>query len=216
MLDENISDYNCIAWAMGFTNRWVGGLNPYQLSHGELPPPWYDSSKIVPPGSPDILVHAFRNEEFEETKNPNYEKGYNKVALYQRRNRFSCNYTWTHAARIVSDDVEHSKLGHSFNVAHSRNQFSKTILSTYFLWRKRNGRCVSNDFLNLLIDVISDVFLLIVDLIRCFKSTRNDYGEVFTYMKKVDPDERFRKDYIRMCEAQGINMGEINKERPLE
>ena len=209
MLDETTPVYNCIAWAMGYTDRWVGGLDPKLLSSGELPPPgYYWPDKVPYSSSPDSLVSAFKAEGFEKTKNASYEKGYDKVALYRRRKRFFCNYTWTHASRIVSDEVEHCKLGRSFNVAHSSNQFSKSILSTWLLWRKRNGRCVVNDLVDLFIDIISDVFILILDLFRSCKSASSDYGEVFTYMRKADPEEKYRKDYIELCEAQEIRMGE--------
>ena len=198
VLGKSTPLYNSIAWAMGYTDRWVGGLNPMHLSSGELPPTGYYWPLNVPHSlSPMHLVRAFRAEGFEETGNSYYEKGYDKVALYKRRTSFWGREEWTHASRIVSDDVEQSKFGSSFNVAHSRNIFSK---GTNTLLIKKDG-CV-------LCDIINGFVLIIRGFCRSLKllflGVGNDYGEVFTYMKRADEKEKFREEYLMMCREEGV------------
>lgn len=98
--------YNCIAWAMGVDNWWVDPCS--RAGH------WWPSP-VARDGSPESLSAAFSYVGFEPCEDGLPEKGYDKVALYmdQAKNE------WTHAARIISQDEYHSKIGRLFDIHHS-------------------------------------------------------------------------------------------------
>lgn len=198
VLGESTLLYNSIAWAMGYTDRWVVILDSKELPSIDISTiEGYWPQNVPYSRSPIHLVRAFRAEGFEETRNSYYEKGYDKVALYKRRKSISCREEWTHASRIVSDEVEQSKLGSSFNVAHSRNIFSEGANTLPI----KKGDCV-------LCNIINGLYLIIKGLYRFLTlpslKKETDYGEVFTYMKRVDEKEKFREDYLKMCEDEGV------------
>lgn len=113
ILSEWTSVYNCIAWAMGYVDRWVAPIN----GPGYW---WPDGAERTM--KPEALVQAFKLEGFESTDNPSAEKGYSKVVLYQNL----AGDQWTHAARIISKEIEYSKFGSSFDGQHSHNVLCRT------------------------------------------------------------------------------------------
>jgi len=130
--------YNCIAWAMGFVDRWVDYI-PSNSQHKKWWPKGISRSFM-----PDDLVSAFEAVGFEKCDDDNDEEGYEKVALYKRS-----PYTdpiskeikaegWTHAARVLSKDVYHSKMGPSFDIHHSSGDvFDGTNYGEVFQFMKR-------------------------------------------------------------------------------
>jgi hypothetical protein len=123
ILSEETPVYNCIAWAMGYTDRWVepnddfpGVWWPFGAEHGM---------------SPGDLITAFEAEGFVQTDDILFEPDCDKVVLYHSHGE------WTHAARIVSENVEHSKFGMSWDGTHSHNVFAKTPYGTPFAYMKR-------------------------------------------------------------------------------
>ncbi len=96
--------YNCIAFALGMTDRWV--------DHENIPwhwwPPVEKGAKI------EHLIKAFNFFGFEECgMDDTIDELYDKVALYQTDDQ------WTHAARIVKRGILHSKFGESYDGIHS-------------------------------------------------------------------------------------------------
>ena len=96
--------YNCIAFAMGMTDRWV--------DHGDIP--WHWWPPVERGSSVEHLKNAFRYFGFEECgMDDTIDDQYDKVALYQLAD------CWTHAARIVASGIFHSKFGESYDGYHS-------------------------------------------------------------------------------------------------
>lgn len=105
-------DYNCLAWALHFDNRW---MQPPSIT---LPP--MDSVYYWPEGalqgtSIDCLVDAYRKKGFVICDNPDFEKEYQKIALYFHPE----NGDWTHAARQLRNGFWTSKMGSSHDIQHS-------------------------------------------------------------------------------------------------
>lgn len=98
--------YNCIAFAMGLTDRWVD-IFAYP---GHWWPPIEERSE-----NKDSLVKAFEYMGFEICDNADVEDGYDKVVLFCKDEK------WTHAARIVANGVEHSKFGKGWDAFHGGN-----------------------------------------------------------------------------------------------
>ena len=108
---------------MGFIDRWVD----FDIRPGH----WWPS--LVPRDSKQTtLIKAFEAVGFEVCKDGEPQKGYDKVALY------SLNGQWTHAARILSTSIYHSKMGRSWDVQHSSGDiFKETIYGTVFCFMQR-------------------------------------------------------------------------------
>lgn len=123
LLSEQTPIYNCIAWAMGFNDRWVDTV----LSPGHW---WPDG--VLREDSPQALIDAFVAVGFEVVDNDHYEENYDKVALFQKEGK------WTHAARIESDEVEYSKFGGSFDGVHSHNVFGGSIYGDEYAFLRRH------------------------------------------------------------------------------
>lgn len=100
-------NYNCIAWAMRLSDRWVDT----ETTAGH----WWPNVITQDSYTKQGLIDAFKALKFEETKNPRPEKGYDKVALYY--NPYT-NY-WTHAARVLEEHLYHSKIGPLWDIHHS-------------------------------------------------------------------------------------------------
>lgn len=113
ILSDRTQEYNCIAWAMGYTDRWV---DPYTV-----PGHWWPNG-VERNLSTESLIKAFRHEGFELSDNGNPEEGYSKIVLYKKENVDQ----WTHAARIVTEDVEYSKFGNAWDCHHSHNVLCNT------------------------------------------------------------------------------------------
>lgn len=106
--------YNCIAWAMGYTDRWVDH-NIYVAGH------WWPAG-VELEGTTAALIHAFEAEGFVMADNNLPEDGYEKVALYKKRD----SDEWTHASKILSENIEHSKFGQGWDGQHSHNVLCNT------------------------------------------------------------------------------------------
>lgn len=98
------SIYNCIAWAMNLTDRWV---DP-DISPGKWWPDGVERSLDY-----NALIEAFKALGFSLADNSNYEEGYDKVVLY------GANGEWKHASKVTPNDTEHSKFGEEWDCEHS-------------------------------------------------------------------------------------------------
>lgn len=132
--------YNCIAWAMGFNDRWVDHIID-QLSKKKWWPNGVKRGK-----SPLNLVEAFKAVGFEPCDDDNTEEGYDKVALYMDK------YTgrWTHAAKVLSPEEYHSKIGPLFDIKHrSGDVFENSSYGTVFQFMKRkvSDRCIIDEII---------------------------------------------------------------------
>lgn len=102
--------YNCIAFALGMTDRWV--------DHLELPWHWWPPVEKGP--SVEHLKNAFRYFGFEECGlDDRVDPLYDKIAIY------NIGDDWTHAARIISNGIYHSKFGESYDGLHSSGSVLK-------------------------------------------------------------------------------------------
>lgn len=99
--------YNCIAWAMGYEDRWV--------DIEQKPGHWWPDG-VQRDLNPESLIEAFKAEGFELTSDFMPEDEYLKVVLYKNKHE-----EWTHAARIVSAEIEHSKFGAMWDGQHSHD-----------------------------------------------------------------------------------------------
>lgn len=111
ILSNKDNTYNCIAWAMGYTDRWI---DPFPLVGHWWPD---NTTKDL---SPESLIEAFESEHFELTDDCSFEEDYEKVVLYKKGNQ------WTHAAKIVACGIEHSKFGSLWDGQHSHNVLCNT------------------------------------------------------------------------------------------
>ena len=147
---EPTDRFNCIAWAMRFTDRWV------QPSKGQkFWWPKYHSSSFD--CSQQGLVEAFRKIGFDVCDNDFIERGYDKVALYYNTK----TNTWTHAARVVGRNEYHSKAGAGYDFHHdnviSRLHNSSNIIESYgirYVVMKRHKILRSYSFLLMLLRLI--------------------------------------------------------------
>lgn len=101
--------YNCIAWAMRFTDRWV------QPSRGAgYWWPKYNPTSIYFDVSQNGLIKAFYRLGFRICDNNDKEFFYDKVALYYNPR----TKMWTHAARVINNKEYHSKAGGGWDFHH--------------------------------------------------------------------------------------------------
>ena len=118
--------YNCIGWALGMNDVWVGLYHPSQFAWS-----WW------PQGVPcdekqESLIALFEYFGFEQTTIDDIEDGYDKVALYSNAEG------WTHAARVIGNNVLHSKIGTAWDIHHSGgNIFAATEYGNIFAYMKR-------------------------------------------------------------------------------
>ena len=122
LLSEQTPVYNCIAWAMGYSDRWVD--TEYSPGH------WWPAG-VKRSTEPIALFDAFVAEGFEKADDGRFEKGYDKVVLFQKDGE------WTHASRIESNEVEYSKFGGSFDGVHSHNIFTGSIYGEEYAYLRR-------------------------------------------------------------------------------
>ena len=105
-------NYNCIAWALLYTNRWVQPPNTYYGLDG-VHYFWPDGiNKTNDIGS---LVELFELKGYTVCNSAVHEVGYRKVALYcDTKNRM------THAARQLPSGLWTSKIGQDHDIAHTK------------------------------------------------------------------------------------------------
>lgn len=106
-------DYNCIAWAYNIKGQWMW---PTPDATEKL-----DGTCFWPDGvikTPDVLafIEAFKKKGYEICTNADFEKTYQKIALYVQPGTTKC----THAARqLMSNGFWTSKLGKGNDIQHS-------------------------------------------------------------------------------------------------
>lgn len=113
ILSDCTDTYNCIAWAMGYDDRWVDVY--------AAPGHWWPSG-VVKNLTLNALIAAFEAEGFTLSDNCMPEAGYSKVVLYKK----ATSEEWTHAARIITADIEYSKFGSAWDGQHSHNVLYNT------------------------------------------------------------------------------------------
>lgn len=119
--------YNCIAWALGMNDVWVGLDHPSNYSWDWWP------EEVSCDERTESLIALFEHFGFELTNNPNPEDEYDKVAL------FADEEGWTHAARVIGDNVLHSKIGTAWDIHHSGGSvFSDTEYGSIYAYMKRS------------------------------------------------------------------------------
>lgn len=129
--------YNCIAWAMGFDDRWVD----YIL---DRPKKWWPK-EVNMDWHPDSLIKAFCAVGFEQCEDDKCEEEYDKVALYKVRPYFEPlsgkwidEWGWAHAAKVVGEGRYHSKIGESFDIYHRNgNVFEGTSYGIIYCFMRR-------------------------------------------------------------------------------
>jgi len=141
-------EYNCIAWAMGFNDRWVDCW-PEVEGH------WWPPIEVCDL-KPESLVKAFEYVNFVKCKDCDSEDGFEKVALYMLDdgiNPETGNHEpiWTHASRVLSDKECHSKMGQSFDVHHSNGDIFEGSCYGHiyaFMKRKLSDRQIIDDIIS--------------------------------------------------------------------
>ena len=95
------TEYNCIAWATGDTTRW------WSTSPGGYywPNPFGNETMRS-------LIELFTEMGYEVCTDTQLEDGFEKVALYEKRGK------WSHAARQLSSGWWTSKLGVEEDIEH--------------------------------------------------------------------------------------------------
>lgn len=99
--------YNCIGWALGMNDVWVGLDHPVNYA-------WTWWPKDVPcDEQKESLVDLFKYFGFVNCENNCIESGFDKVALFANKEG------WTHAARVIGNNILHSKIGTAWDIHHS-------------------------------------------------------------------------------------------------
>jgi len=98
---EQTIEYNCIAWAAGESKRW------WDIAAGYYWPEGMEKSNKA-----TALIEVFRQLGYTETGEPNYEQGFEKVAIYAAFGEF------THVARQLKNGKWTSKLGDLEDIEH--------------------------------------------------------------------------------------------------
>lgn len=132
--------YNCIAWAMGFDDRWVDPWPDDNIARKK----WWPEG-VAKDHNPDSLVAAFGALGFEKCDNDQDETGYDKVALYMVSPlihpitfQVIAKVGWSHAARVLPSGIYHSKIGELFDAYHrSGDIFRGPFYGEVFQFMKR-------------------------------------------------------------------------------
>ncbi len=98
--------YNCIAWAMGRTDKWWWPI-------GTVDPDNYWPPQAPPEETIAAFVQAFQSLGYTETTDDTLREGLEKVALY------AWNDKPTHAARQLPSSLWTSKLGNAVDIEHT-------------------------------------------------------------------------------------------------
>ena len=103
------SNYNCIAWAYTHKDRWMwpGGEEERFLDGFNYWPDGVEDSTEI-----EAFINAFKLKGYEICESWDFEKGFQKIALYILEDE--C----THAARQLSNGMWSSKLGRSYDIQH--------------------------------------------------------------------------------------------------
>lgn len=149
---EPTQSYNCIAWAMGFDDRWIDPGPDNNIARKK----WWPEG-VARDFKPDTLIAAFEALGFERSDDGLEEDGYDKVALYKVSpliNPFTmqkiADEGWSHAARVLSANLYHSKIGESFDIHHrSGDVFKGPLYGEVFQFMKRRteGRTITEQIM---------------------------------------------------------------------
>ena len=101
---EPDGDYNCIAYAVGETDRWWSHVERADYY-------WPEHASRTP--SIQSLIEVFAGFGYEPCEDAFYEPGFSKIALYADRQG-----NWTHAAVQLPDGGWSSKLGPDEDISH--------------------------------------------------------------------------------------------------
>lgn len=128
--------YNCIAFAMGFNDRWVDNRT-------DIPGHWWPP-ECECDNSPNSLIAAFKYMRFIECDDESPEDGFDKVALYMLDEHIDpisgvlIPAQWTHAAKVLSNNEFHSKMGEENDIHHSAGAvFAGTCYGRIYQFMKR-------------------------------------------------------------------------------
>ena len=104
-------DYNCIAWACHYNNRWMwpGGIEKKIADGFHYWPDGVDDTTEV-----SAFISAFEKKGYMVCDNADFESDYTKIALYVKRGTTEC----THASRQLRNGKWTSKLGQSYDIQH--------------------------------------------------------------------------------------------------
>ncbi len=118
--------YNCIGWALGMNDVWVGLFHPTNYA-------WTWWPEEVPCDEQnESLIALFEFFGFKQCDDGFCENDFDKVALYADKDG------WTHAARIIGDNLLHSKIGTAWDIHHSGGHiFDGTGYGSIFAYMKR-------------------------------------------------------------------------------
>jgi hypothetical protein len=109
---KETSAYNCIAWAYGYDDRWMWPkTGKDQFLDGIC---YWPSDEIQEP-TIENFVKAFRLKGYECCDNGDFEKDYQKIALYAKPDNWGI---CTHASRQKRNGCWTSKLGPYCDIQH--------------------------------------------------------------------------------------------------
>lgn len=118
--------YNCIGWALGMNDVWVGLDHPSNYSWAWWP------KEVACNEEKSSLISLFEHFGFELCNSAAVEEDYDKVAL------FADEEGWTHAAKVIGENVLHSKIGTAWDIHHSGgNLFASSEYGSIFAYMKR-------------------------------------------------------------------------------
>jgi hypothetical protein len=104
-------DYNCIAWAAIYDDRWVWPVEDADNIEGRF----YWPEGVRKDESPEAFIGLFESMGYHLCEDGRYEHGYRKVAVYIDPN----NGKVTHAARQRTSGLWTSKLGENHDIIHT-------------------------------------------------------------------------------------------------
>lgn len=104
--------YNCIAWAYGIDDRWMWP-NTGECEFLDGVQYWPDKSIQKP--SIENFVKAFGLKGYEVCGDGDFEKGFQKIALYAKPDNWD---ECTHASRQKQNGSWTSKLGKEYDIQH--------------------------------------------------------------------------------------------------
>jgi len=104
-------DYNCIAWAAIYDDRWFWPVEDAMNIEGRIF--WPDGVKKDE--TPEAFIELFESMGFHLCEDGGYEPGFRKVAVYVNPK----NGKVTHAARQRTGGLWTSKLGENHDIVHT-------------------------------------------------------------------------------------------------
>ena len=118
--------YNCVGWALGMNDVWIGLDHPTNYAWA-----WWPKD-VECDERQESLVSLFEYFGFALCNDADIEKDYDKVALY------ADDEGWTHAARIIGDNIMHSKIGTAWDIHHSGGTtFDDTMYGKIYAYMRR-------------------------------------------------------------------------------